>query len=107
MEDIDVDIRPLTELKQVFNSKLFDYLCEEYHDIYKRLEYKGSIKLILIRSPILFSLLEIKPDEGCLELKSIRKNEEYKIYDEEAFISDVINKILHWLWINLASEESN
>ena len=75
MEDIDADIKPLTELKQVFNSKLFDYLCEEYNDIYKRLECKGRIILILIRSPILFSYLEIKPDEGCLELKSVRKNE--------------------------------
>jgi hypothetical protein len=103
MEEIDTQLSTLLQLSNVFDNTLFDYLCEEYNEINKRLEDKGGLKLVLIRSPILFTYLVISSEEGKLLLYSVRKSQDVHQFDEENFISDVINKILHWLWIRLAT----
>lgn len=104
MEEIDENIKPLTQLHEVFNPQLIDFLQEEYQDIYKRCDSKGSLRLILVYHEDLFAYLEISGDEGNIKLYSVRKNEEKHVFDEEQLISDVITKILHWLWISLASD---
>ena len=103
VEGIDSKLKSLTTMNTVFDEKLFDYLCEEYHSINKRLEDKDGHKLILICSPVLFTYLVISGRYSTLEVYSVRKSEDTEILDENDFITDVVRKIVYWLWITLTT----
>ena len=103
VEGIDRKLKSLTSMSTVFDEKLFDYLCEIYTGINKRLEDKDGHKLILIRSPVQLFYLVISGSYSTLELYSVRKSEDTMVAQENDFITDVVNTIVHWLWISLTT----
>ena len=103
VEGIDKKLETLTSMSTVFDEKLIAYLCEIYSGKYKRLEDNDGLKLIIIRPHVQLFYLLISGGYQTLNLYSVRKSEETEIDQENDFITDVVNKIVHWLWISLTT----
>lgn len=101
MYDIDPRIRYLTSFKNVFTYECINYLQEVYSKNSKVLEIQDQVHLIVIFSQRNFAQLILNREHQCLQMLSVTRIIGSNIHDEEISITDLINKIVQWLWVRV------
>ncbi|CAG9316610.1 unnamed protein product [Blepharisma stoltei] len=100
LETIDERIEGLVSLTNVFTASCFDYLAEIYPDKCRILIREDTIELLIFPSLNLFVYLILDRLTLQLTIKWVKKTNEPN-NDESKFITDLVNRILHWLWIHM------
>ena len=106
MQEIDLRIKDITSLSNIFNSECFDYLKLVYGHKCKRFAKPAEWHLVVFYSPKILAHLETS-SEGDLKLNLVKKSPETKKDEEDEFITDLVSKILQWLWASLNSAINN
>jgi hypothetical protein len=103
MHDIDPRIKYLCSFKNVFTLKCIDYLQEVYNRNSKIFEIDKKIHFVVFFSKKNIAQLILSPEDQNLEMLFIRVSFGSNTKEEDDFITDLINKILQWLWLRISS----
>ena len=104
MQEIDPRIRYLTSFKNVFTYGCINYLQEVYSKNSKIFEIADKVYLIVIFSQRNFAQLILNREEQSLQMFSVSRTIGSIHRDEDIFITDLINKIVQWLWVRITTK---
>ena len=103
MYDIDHRIRYLTSFKNVFTYSCINYLQEVYQKYSRTFEVDNKVHFIIAFSQRNLAQLILNREEQSLQMYSVTRSIANNIRDEDEFITDLINKIVQWLWVRVTT----
>lgn len=101
MHDIDHRIKYLTSFKNVFTFNCLSYLTEVYAKENKIFEVNDKVHLVVIFSQKNLAHLILNREEQSLQMYSVSRSIGSSVKEEDEHITDMINKIIQWLWVRV------
>lgn len=105
MYEIDNRIKYLTSFKNVFTINCVKYLTEAYSKSSKMFEIGSEVHLLIIFSQKILAYLVLNKEEQSLQISSVKRSVGCSQKEEDDLITDLINKIIQWLWVRFTTNE--
>lgn len=105
MHDIDNRIKYLTSFKNVFTINCIRYLAEAYNKNSKVFDMGKQVFLLIIYSQKILAQLVLNREEQSLQIFSVMRSIGCSQKEEDDLVTDLINKIIQWLWVRFTTNE--
>jgi hypothetical protein len=106
MQEIDSRIKYLTSFKNVFTVNCFRYLTEAYSRSFKLFDLGEEVNLVIIFSQKILAHLILNREDQSLQIFSVKRSIGCSQKEEDDLITELINKIIQWLWVRFTTNET-
>jgi hypothetical protein len=101
--DLDKRLAVLPTMRGVISECCFDFIAVEYGDRSRRFESQEAVHVVVLSGSSLLVELSVTHKEQQLSLFTIQKTEQLSSDQERLFLTQIVRKLLHWLWSRLTS----
>mmetsp|Transcript_17496 Transcript_17496/g.31587 ORF Transcript_17496/g.31587 Transcript_17496/m.31587 type:complete len:2291 (-) Transcript_17496:3251-10123(-) len=102
-QDLDKRLEMMVGMRGVVSSRCFDYVAEVYGRQCRRFESQDALHMAVFSGASLLVHISVTHKERQLSLFTVKKTERVTEEEERNFLTQIVKRLLHWLWTRLTT----